>query len=286
MLYLSLIHILYTIDDENDKMVFHEQQIKDSLDKIKALAIGMGWGKSDQYEKILSYILQEYSIPIVIDADGLNTLARMNKDIIKHTNCKVILTPHVKEFERLSKINIEDIKDNTIAIAKEFAKREQVILLLKGPTTIVTDGEIVYLVKRGCPGMETAGSGDILSGIIVGLLGFQKPDTFTVATAAYINGLSGEIAQERYTDISMIASDTVRCIPVSYTHLSGKEIYIFFSQYGKWGIIGIILASSLLGSFVIGSLLFIYRKPIQDYYHCLLYTSNREFLYSCKILST
>lgn len=204
---------LYTIDDENDKMIFHEQQIKDSLDKIKALAIGMGWGKSDQYEKILSYILQEYSIPIVIDADGLNTLARMNKDIIKHTNCKVILTPHVKEFERLSKINIEDIKDNTIAIAKEFAKREQVILLLKGPTTIVTDGEIVYLVKRGCPGMATAGSGDILSGLIVGLLGFQKPDTFTVATAAYINGLSGEIAQERYTDISMIASDTVRCIP-------------------------------------------------------------------------
>ena len=77
----------------------------------------------------------------------------------------------------------------------------------------MTDGEKVYLVKRGCPGMATAGSGDVLSGILVGLLGYNEPDILTVATGAYLNGLAGEIAQEKYTDISMIASDTVKCLP-------------------------------------------------------------------------
>ena len=85
---------------------------------------------------------------VVIDADGLNTLARMNMNILKSTKCKVILTPHLKEFERLSKIKIEGIKGNEINIARGFAKEYNIILLLKGPTTVITDGKTVYLVKR------------------------------------------------------------------------------------------------------------------------------------------
>lgn len=204
---------MFTIDDENSKILFKKEQIDESLNKLKALAIGMGWGMSNDYEKILEYILSNYEMPIVIDADGLNTLSNMNKDILNNTNCKVILTPHLKEFERLSNINIVDIKQNTINIAKEFAKKYNVILLLKGPTTIVTDGKIIYLVKRGCAGMATAGSGDVLSGILVGLLGYNEPDILSVASGAYLNGLAGELAQENYTDISMIASDTVKSLP-------------------------------------------------------------------------
>ena len=204
---------IFTIDDEDSKMKFNQKQIEDSLNKIKALAIGMGWNKSAQYEKILEYILFNYEIPVVIDADGLNTLANMNLEILNKTECKIILTPHLKEFERLGKISLEGIKNNSINIAKEFAKKYNVILLLKGPTTIVTDGKIVYLVKKGCPGMATAGSGDVLSGILVGLLGYNKADILTVATGAYLNGLAGEIAQDKYTDISQMAHDTIECIP-------------------------------------------------------------------------
>ena len=204
---------MFTIDDENSKILFKKEQIDESLNKLKALAIGMGWGMSNDYEKILEYILSNYEMPIVIDADGLNTLSNMNKDILNNTNCKVILTPHLKEFERLSNINIVDIKQNSINIAKEFAKKYNVILLLKGPTTIVTEGKIIYLVKRGCAGMATAGSGDVLSGILVGLLGYNEPDILSVASGAYLNGLAGELAQENYTDISMIASDTVKSLP-------------------------------------------------------------------------
>ena len=204
---------IFTIDDEDSKMKFNQNQIEDSLDKIKALAIGMGWNKSTEYEKILEYILLNYEIPVVIDADGLNTLANMNLEILNKTKCKIILTPHLKEFERLSEISLENIKENSINIAKEFAKKYNVILLLKGPTTIVTDGKKVYLVKKGCPGMATAGSGDVLSGILVGLLGYNKADTLTVATGAYLNGLAGEIAQDKYTDISQMAHNTIECIP-------------------------------------------------------------------------
>ena len=204
---------IFPMHENNSKMVFSEEQLKEALAKLKALAIGMGWGQSLEYEKILEYILCNYEIPIIIDADGLNTLSKMNMNILKNTKCKVILTPHLKEFERISKIKIDDIKKNEIELAKDFAKKYNVILLLKGHTTIVTEGENVYLVKRGCPGMATAGSGDVLSGILVGLLGYNEPDILTVATGAYLNGMAGELAEKKFTDISMIASDTVKCLP-------------------------------------------------------------------------
>lgn len=204
---------IFQIDDENGKMRFETRQIDSALNKLKAIAIGMGWNRSIEYEKILKYILLNYNIPVVIDADGLNTLSNMNLDILKSTRCKVILTPHLKEFERLSKKSIEEIKGSSINLAKEFAKKYNVILLLKGPTTIITDGKEVYLVKRGCPGMATAGSGDVLSGILVGLLGYNDADLLTVATGAYLNGISGEIAEKKYTDISQMAHDTIESIP-------------------------------------------------------------------------
>lgn len=204
---------IFPLDNNDNKIVYSEEEINAALIKLKAVAIGMGWGQSTEYEKILEYILNNYQIPVIIDADGLNTISKMDMDILKNTECKVILTPHLKEFERLSKIKMEDIKQDEINIAKEFAKRYNVILLLKGPTTIVTDGERVFLVKRGCSGMATAGSGDILSGILIGLLGYNDADLYTIATGAYLNGVAGELAQQKYTDISMIASDTGKCIP-------------------------------------------------------------------------
>ena len=204
---------IFAIDDECNKIKFNKGQIDKALNKLKALAIGMGWGQSEEYERILEYILNNYNLPVVIDADGLNTISKMNMDILRNTKCKVILAPHLKEFERLSKIKIEDVKQDEINFAKDFAKEYNVILLLKGPTTVVTNGDEVYLVKRGCAGMATAGSGDVLSGILVGLLGYNEPDILTVAAGAYLNGLAGEIAQEKYTDISIIASDTAKCFP-------------------------------------------------------------------------
>lgn len=206
-------------NDEENKMQFHKEEIDKALDKLKALAIGMGWGRGKDNQKILQYILDTKEIPCIIDADGLNTLSQMNLDILQKTKCKVILTPHLKEFERLSKISINEIKENPIELARTFANKYHVILLLKGSTTIVTNGKDIYLVNRGGPGMATAGSGDVLSGILVGMLGYREETIKTIAAGSYLAGLAGEMAQEKYTDISMKASDTIEMIPEAIKHI-------------------------------------------------------------------
>ncbi len=204
---------LFTIESKDGYMLFNEEEIDKSLEKLKALAIGMGWGESSENEKILTYILETRDIPVVIDADGLNTLAKIDKSILIKTKCKVILTPHPKEFERISGYDFEDIKNNPQELAVKFANEYNVILLLKGHTTTVTDGKTTYLVKVGCSGMATAGSGDVLSGILVGILGYNEPSVLSIAAGSYLAGLAGELAQEELNDISMKASDTISKIP-------------------------------------------------------------------------
>ena len=200
-------------NDKDNKMMFNKKEIDKALEKLKALAIGMGWGNGKDNEKILKYILKNVNIPCIIDADGLNTLAKMDLNILKKAKNNIILTPHLKEFERISKNSIEKIKENPIELAIKFAKQYNVILLLKGRTTIVTNGEDTYLVKKGCAGMATAGSGDVLSGILIGLLGYNESNIKTIVAGATLAGIAGELAQEKYTDIAMKASDTIEMIP-------------------------------------------------------------------------
>lgn len=204
---------LFTVQSKGGHMIFDKEEIDKSIKKLKALAIGMGWGESIENEKILSYILETKDIPVIIDADGLNTLAKMDKSILNKSKCKVILTPHLKEFERISGYDFEKIKNKPQELAIKFANKYNVILLLKGHTTIVTNGKTTYLVKRGCSGMATAGSGDVLSGILVGLLGYNDPNVLSIAAGAYLAGLAGEIAEKELNDISMKASDTISKIP-------------------------------------------------------------------------
>ena len=216
---------LFTIESKNGHMIFNKDKIDKSLEKLKAIAIGMGWGESKDNEKILRYILETKDIPVIIDADGLNALAKMDKSTLNRTKCKVILTPHLKEFERISGYSLEDIKNNPQELAIKFAKEYNAILLLKGHTTTVTDGETTYLVKRGCAGMATAGSGDVLSGMLVGLLGYNEPNVLTVAAGSYLAGLAAELSQKDLNDISMRASDTISKIPEAINDIR-KQIKI------------------------------------------------------------
>ena len=194
-----------------------------ALDRIlvrqNALAIGMGWGKNAYHADILKHILKNYSIPLVIDADGLNTLAEMDELFLQSSQCNILLTPHLKEFSRLSGHTVEEILVSPIELAREYAARNHVTLLLKGPCTVITDGEEVLLCDRGSAGMATAGSGDVLSGILVGLLGFAPLTPLTAACGAYIAGLAGEMAEHEINEISMLASDTVRNVGKAITSI-------------------------------------------------------------------
>ena len=128
-----------------------------------------------------------------------------------------MLTPHLLEFSRLCGKDRESILENPIKHAVEFSREWGVILLLKGPSTVITDGKDVYISDSGCAGMATAGSGDVLSGILVALLarcdGCDISALLAAAGGAYLNGLAGEIAQARVGDVCMTASDTVSAIP-------------------------------------------------------------------------
>jgi len=202
--------ILVPINDNNGKMIFDEK-FKE-LFNMDSICIGMGLGESDSYKAILEYILNNYKCPIIIDADGLNTLSKMDNYKLGEN---VVLTPHLKEFSRLINKPISDIKEHLIEYSIKYAKEHNnCILLLKGPTTIITNGIKTYLVNRGTVGMSTAGSGDVLSGILAGVLAYSKKDLLlSTAAGAYINGFAGELGVEQINEISLMARDTIINIP-------------------------------------------------------------------------
>ena len=187
------------------------EDIQEAIRNLDVLAIGMGWNYDEEHLSILEYILASFEGKMVIDADGLNTLVG-HLDLLESSKARFVLTPHLKEFSRLTDLSIEEIERNKISIALNFAREHHVILVLKGHTTIVTDGIDVYLCECGGAGMATSGSGDVLSGILAGMLGYLDYDLLTVSAGVILNGIAGEIAEDKNTDISMIASDTINSI--------------------------------------------------------------------------
>jgi NAD(P)H-hydrate epimerase len=205
---------LYTMaDDGMGHMILDVTALDGFMRGKNAISVGMGWGQSPENQRILTYLLQRYEGTLVIDADGLNALAKLDRNLLQNCRGKVILTPHLKEFERISGNSMEEILRDPVGLARTYARENGVCLLLKGACTVVTDGEICYLVDRGCAGMATAGSGDVLSGVLTGLLGYAEPTPQTVACGAYLAGFAGELAQAENTAVGMIASDTVRFLP-------------------------------------------------------------------------
>lgn len=213
------------LTDNDGELVFVEEEIKSLISNVKTVAFGMGIGISPEISKCLEYLLKEYTGTLIVDADGLNVLSKLDRELLRRAKGKVVLTPHIKEFERLTGLSKEEILSNPVKHAEDYALDAGVVLLLKGPSTIVTDGVRTYIVDAGCAGMATAGSGDVLSGILSAVCSFMPelissvnnkniPDhTLATAIAAFINGKAGEFAQQKTNSISMIAGDTVSCIP-------------------------------------------------------------------------
>lgn len=172
-----------------------------------ALAIGPGLGRGAGVLRAVRAAL-ELPLPKVLDADALNALAGEPEllDAAKNT----VLTPHPKEFSRLCSTPVQKILANPVHLAREFAHAHGVVLLLKGATTIVTDGAHTVLVTAGAPSMAKGGSGDVLTGVIGGLLA-QGVECFEAAWAgAYLCGKAGERAAEAMGEYAPCASDTIR----------------------------------------------------------------------------
>lgn len=178
-----------------------------TLDPFNAIAIGPGLGMHEETQKMMKLLIQEAGRPLIIDADGLNILAE-NKTWLPFLPPDSILTPHPKEFERLtSKVSNHF---NRLEILQAFAARYKVYVILKGAYSAIAcpDGSI-YFNPTGNPGMATGGTGDVLTGVILGLKasGYSSKDSCILGTWAH--GKAGDIASKKYTQTSMIATDII-----------------------------------------------------------------------------
>ena len=191
------------------------EKLEEMLSKCKSIATGMGAGKTKGYRKVLKWLLRKYNGKTILDADALNIIAERPYYLKKG----VIMTPHLGEFSRLCGKAAEEIKKNREEIAKEYAKKHSVILVLKGKNTIVTDGESVYINQTGNKGMAKGGSGDVLSGIIASLCAQGMESYDASVCGVYLHGLAGDIAMEKYTDMAMTATDIIKHIPDAYKQI-------------------------------------------------------------------
>ena len=213
----------------SDSFRFVEEEWAELTAGTRVTALGMGIGHSNETKKVVQYLLQNYGGILILDADALNALADMGCGALREAKCGVILTPHLGEFSRLCGRTIPEIREHARQLAAEFAEEYGVTLLLKGPTntraTLVTDGQILYEIDRGCPGMATAGSGDVLSGILAAVCAQNVSELpMAAAVGAYLAGAAGELAQERNCAVTMLASDTASCVrDVLNTILRGGE---------------------------------------------------------------
>lgn len=192
-----------------------------SLQEEDALAIGPGGGKGQDFKNLLSYVIRNTSIPMVIDADGLNLLAE-DMSILKALKAPCILTPHPGEMARMTGLSIEEINSNRIKITRDFSRRWRVITLLKGATTIISDESgRAYINNTGNPGMATAGSGDVLTGMITGLLAQGISPLTAAITGAYLHGRAGDRAAKKYGQYSLLAGDILQQIPKVFKEFVG-----------------------------------------------------------------
>lgn len=174
------------------------------------ISIGSGLGQDEETVRFVTEFVKQNTKPIVIDADGLNSIS---KSEIEKIGGKSIITPHPKELSRLIKVPVEIIQSNREFYAAETAKSLETVVVLKGHNTIVTDGENIYTNETGCSALAKAGSGDVLTGMITGLFAQMKNPLSAAVLGVYLHGLTGDIAAKSLTEYSVLASELLTFIP-------------------------------------------------------------------------
>jgi hydroxyethylthiazole kinase-like uncharacterized protein yjeF len=208
-------------------------EVRELLKWGDCCAIGPGLGQHFETIELVRRLVNKLQMPAVIDADGLNAIAK-DTSILKECKAPLILTPHIGELSRLDGVPIPEIAGDRIKYALNFAKEYNCVLVLKGAPTIISEpsGQ-TYVNPTGNAGMATAGSGDVLTGILVGLLAqmlmMRKKDDVkkiildTACTGVFIHGLTGDLAKEEKGEMGMIAGDLMEKIPEALLRLIERQ---------------------------------------------------------------
>ncbi len=176
-----------------------------------AIACGPGLGRSDELTALVAALYRDVSQPMVFDADALNALSAHPDKLGQHAGPR-ILTPHPGEFARLSGEPTTS-RERQTARAIELAAEWNVVIVLKGHHTLITDGHQQAINQTGNPGMATAGTGDVLTGVILALVCQGLPPFEAAQRGAMIHGAAGDLAAQAFGQPSMIASDLLRYLP-------------------------------------------------------------------------
>jgi len=189
------------------------------LEGMNAILLGPGLGRTPEARRLVARLLREAPCPLVLDADGIAVLEG-KPEAVQACEQPVILTPHPGELALLMGTRISDIQADRLAAVREAASRTGAIVVLKGAGTLVAqDGQATGLNLNGNPGMACGGSGDVLAGLLAGLLA-QRVDPFLAAKAAvWIHGAAGDVAAFRMTQVAMKAGDIITALPEAFRKL-------------------------------------------------------------------
>ena len=201
--------IVLPLPDQDGKLSIDAlPQILKLLLNMDAVLFGPGWGQSEGNFLIAKEILQTFEGAVVVDADGINVIAK-HMDIVREREAPTIFTPHPGEFARMGGDNTLDRQ----MAAESFARDFGCILLLKGYNTVITDGCRTYVNPTGNPGMAVGGSGDVLAGIIASLIGQGIDPLEAAACGAWLHGAAGDICAQEIGQYSMLPTDMVEVLP-------------------------------------------------------------------------
>lgn len=193
-------------------------EILQRLPQMDAVLIGPGLGQSEGTAAVVKAVLENAQCPVVLDADGINLMAR-HTDVLRGRKHPTILTPHDGEFARLCEKPFGEIRkaldteDKRIALTAQKAGEWNCILLLKGHRTCISDGSVLYRNTTGNPGMAVGGSGDVLAGIIVSLLGQGLPPLEAAACGAWLHGAAGDLCAQELGQYGMLPTDMLHILP-------------------------------------------------------------------------
>ncbi|MBK9012733.1 MAG: NAD(P)H-hydrate dehydratase [Saprospiraceae bacterium] len=200
-----------------DEHQFSVTNIHEDLAKYKAIGIGCGIGTNDLTAHALADLLQRTTAPVVLDADALNLLAG-HPDFFQLLPKHSILSPHVREFERMFGSSADDFERNDLQLRK--AKELDIFLILKGANTAIAcpDGNC-FFNNNGNPGMATGGSGDVLTGILTGLLAQGYPPLEACQLGVFLHGLAGDLAMNDVEQEALLAGDITSHLGKAFKHL-------------------------------------------------------------------